>query len=84
MLIPETHPAAYARLTAVVETAESPFVVRFDEHQKLFRVWNTALSSWAPRPGFSDQRVALAVAASLVGVQATRPMPPARPAQPTN
>ena len=45
--------------------AESGYEVRWDEAQKLFRVWNPVLNAWASRPGFSDQRIAQVVADSL-------------------
>ena len=46
-------------------TAEEAYEVRWDEKSKLFRVWNNGAECWAPRPGFSSQRVAEAVADSL-------------------
>ncbi len=46
-------------------TAEEPYEVRWDEKSKLFCVWNNGAECWAPRPGFSSQRVAEAVADSL-------------------
>ena len=42
------------------------FEVRWDEGTRLFRVWNTAVEGWAHVPGFTDERVARAVAASLL------------------
>ena len=41
------------------------YEVRFDDRQKLYRVWNLVAGSWAPRPGFASERVARAVADSL-------------------
>ena len=54
---------------AVQEAAGTPvelgYEVRWDEGQKLFRVWNPATNMWVSRPGFADERIARVVAGSL-------------------
>jgi hypothetical protein len=46
-------------------TGDDAYVVRWHEGQKLHRVWNQSSSAWARCPGFTDERVAQAVADSL-------------------
>ena len=47
------------------QPAEEPFEARWDERNRLFRVWNNESEAWASVPGFTDERVAQAVAQSL-------------------
>ena len=46
--------------------AEPSFEARWDEKARLFRVWNNADGLWVRVPGFTDERVARAIAASLL------------------
>ena len=44
---------------------EATYEVRWDDGQRLFRVWNPATNMWVSRPGFADERIARVVAGSL-------------------
>ena len=41
------------------------YEVRWDEGQRLFRVWNPMANAWVSAPGFSDERIARVVAEGL-------------------
>ena len=44
---------------------ELGYEVRWDEGQKLFRVWNPVANAWVSAPGFADERIAKVVAEGL-------------------
>ena len=50
---------------AVAVKTELGYEVRWDEGQRLFRVWNPVASVWVSAPGFSDERIARVVAEGL-------------------
>ena len=50
---------------AVAAQMEAGYEVRWDEGQRLFRVWNPLASAWVSAPGFSDERIARVVAEGL-------------------
>lgn len=59
-----------------VPPVEPAFEVRWDDRTRLFRVWDADDDAWVHVPGFTDERVARAVAASLLAPhKGERPAP---------
>ena len=51
--------------SAPAARTEVGYEVRWDEGQKLFRVWNPVSNMWVSAPGFADERIAKVVAEGL-------------------
>ena len=56
---------AHAGQAAAGGKTELGYEVRWDEAQRLFRVWNPVSNMWVSAPGFSDERIARVVADGL-------------------
>ena len=53
------------REVAATAKTELGYEVRWDEGQRLFRVWNPVSNAWISVPGFSEERIAKVVAEGL-------------------